>query len=52
MVLAVFEESVKEEQHPMPDCSIHYLIDSRQWEAILWVGFIQVRVVHTYSPFS
>ena len=30
---------------------IHNLIYAGQGEAIFWIGFVEVRVIHTYSPF-
>ena len=49
--LVVSWEYVHERLELMSCCWVDKLVNSRQWEAILWVGIIQVREIHTFSLF-
>ena len=35
----------------MPGQSVHNLIYAGQREAVFWTNVVEVRVIHTYSPF-
>ena len=50
--LVVSRESVQERQYTVPCQSVHNLIYAWQREAVLWTGIIEVRVIHTNSPFT